>query len=173
MIDYFKPTAGTEEKILRRIKGNYRRHFVSFAMFDEGVDSVPAAWKAHDISEVLKGMLGRQNPSFRGGEDLPDLEEGEAEIARLTLTNSVHGEVTSLRARQTKESGKISLRMVDEYGSEITLPYELADTPLTSEQVVCLFRDAEPSPMNFGCEIDFQSFFHLDLNEIANALGVK
>jgi hypothetical protein len=72
---------------------------------------------------VLKNWLGRQNPQFRGGEDLPDLENGEVEIARLTLANSVHGEVTSLRAKLTKEDGKISLRMVDEYESEIKLPY--------------------------------------------------
>ena len=36
-------------------------------------------------SIALKNWLGRQNPQFRGGEDLPDLENGEVEIARLTL----------------------------------------------------------------------------------------
>ena len=100
------------------------------------------------------------------------MEEGEVEIARLSLTNSVHGEVTSLRAKPSVESGKISLRMVDEYESEIRLPYRIADMPLTSEQVVSLFRDAVPSPTNFGCEFEFQSFFHPDLNETAERLGV-
>ncbi len=133
----------------------------------------PEAWKDHDISELLKGVLGQQHPRFRGGEDLPDLEEGEVEIARVTLANSVHGEVTSLRAKTFQANGKISLRMVDEYESEITLPYQLADMPLTSEQAVCLFRDADPSPTKFGCEIEFQSFFHPDLNEVAELLGVK
>jgi len=173
MIDYFKLAVTAEEEIVRRIKGNYRRQFVSRAMQDEGVGSVPDAWKDHDISEVLKGVLGQQNPRFRGGEDLPDLEEGEVEIARLTLANSVHGEVTSLRAKQDQQSGKISLRMVDEYESKITLPYQLADMPLTLQQVVCLFRDADPSPMKFGCEIEFQSFFHPDLNEVAEQLALK
>jgi hypothetical protein len=101
------------------------------------------------------------------------LEEGEVEIARLSLTNSVHGEVTSLRAKQMKQHGKISLRMVDEYESEITLPYEVAELPLTSEQVVRLFRDAAPSSTKFGCEFEFQSFFHPDLNEVAERVGVK
>lgn len=173
MIDCFKPAATAAEEIVRRIKGNYRRHFVSRAMQDEGVDSVSEAWKDHDISEVLKGALGQQSPRFRGGEDLPDLEEGEVEIARLTLANSVHGEVTSLRAKRIEQSGKISLRMVDEYESEITLPYESADVPLTAQQVVCLFRDANPSPTKFGCEIEFQSFFYSDLNEAAERLRVK
>src|SRR5438552_4464465 len=151
MIDYFKLAVTAEEEIVRRIKGNYRRQFVSRAMQDEGVGSVPDAWKDHDISEVLKGVLGQQNPRFRGGEDLPDLEEGEVEIARLSLTNSVHGEVTSLRGKRSAGSGTISLRMVDEYESEITLPYQIADMPLTSEQVISLFRDGDPSPTNFGC----------------------
>jgi hypothetical protein len=109
MIDYLKPAATAEEEILRRIKGNYRRQFVSRAMQDEGVESVPAAWKNHDISKALKGWLGQQNPSFRGGEDLPDVEDGEVEIARLTFANSVHGEVTSLRAKQANEDGKVFL----------------------------------------------------------------
>ena len=72
MIDYFKPAATAEEEIIQRIKGNYRRHFVSRAMLDEGVDSIPESWKGHDISEVLKNVLGQQHPPFRGGEDLPD-----------------------------------------------------------------------------------------------------
>ncbi len=173
MINYFGPAGTAEDEILRRIKGNYRRRFVSRAMQDYGVDSVPGAWIKHDVSEVLKEWLGQQNPRFRGGEDLPNLEESEVEIARLTLANSVHGEVTSLRAKQGNGGGKICFRMVNEYESEITLPYQLADTPLSSEQVVCLFRDADPSPTKVGCEIEFQSFFYSDLNEVAEMLGMK
>jgi len=111
-------------------------------------------------------------PKFRGG-DLPDLENGEVEIARLTLANSVHGEVTSLRAKLTKQDGKIFLRLVDEHESAIKLPYQLANTPLTSEQVIGLFRDADPTATKFGCEMEFQSFFHADLDEVAKRLGVK
>ena len=45
--------------------------------------------------------------------------------------------------------------------------------PLTSEQVIGLFRDADPTATKFGCEIEFQSFFHADLDEVAQRLGVK
>jgi hypothetical protein len=173
MINYFEPAPTAEEEIVRRIKGNYRRRLVSRAMRDQGTNSIPDLWKNHEFSEVLKNWLGRQNPQFRGGEDLPDLENGEVEIARLTLANSVHGEVTSLRAKLTKQDRKISLRMVDEYESEIKLPYQLANMPLTWEQVIGLFRDADPSVTKFGCEIEFQSFFHADLDEVAQRLGVK
>ena len=173
MINYFEPAATAEEEIIRHIKGNYRSRFVSRAMRDQGTDSIPDLWKNHEFSEVLKNWLGRQNPQFRGGEDLPDLENGEVEIARLTLANSVHGEVTSLRAKLTKQDGKISLRLVDEYESDIKLAYQLANMPLTSEQVIRLFQDADPTATKFGCEIEFQSFFHADLTEVAQRLGVK
>src|SRR4051812_30143020 len=92
MINYFKPAATVEEAILRRIKGNYRRLFVSRTMQRQGLESVPEAWQEHNISENLKALLGQQNPRFRGGEDLPDLEATEVEVARLTLVDSVHGE---------------------------------------------------------------------------------
>src|SRR5215469_867167 len=160
MINYFEPAATAEKEIIRRIKGNYRRRFVSRAMRAQGTNSIPDLWKNHEFSDVLKNWLGRQNPQFRGGEDLPDLENGEVEIARLTLANSVHGEVTSLRAKLTKQDGKISLQMVDEYESEIKLPYQLTKMPLTSEQVIDLFRDADPTATEFGCEIEFHSLRH-------------
>lgn len=172
MIDYFAPPSSPEESVLRGIKGNFRREFVGRAIDEEGLDSIPDAWKAHDISEVLKNMLQGQHPQARGGEDLPDLEEGEVEIARLTLANSVHGEVTSLRARQGN-SGEILFRMVDEYGEEINLPRESAEDALTDDEVIAMFRDSDPSQTETGCEIEFQSFFYPELNACADRLGVR
>jgi len=64
-------------------------------------------------------------------------------------------------------------RLVDEYESEIKLPYQIANTPLTSDQVIGLFRDADPTATKFGCEIELQSFFHADLDEVAQRLSVK
>ena len=48
-----------------------------------------------------------------GGEDLPDLEDGEVDIAPLSRTNSVHVEVTSLHAKLDGDG--VLLRMLDEY----------------------------------------------------------
>ena len=173
MIDYFKTVLSAEEDVLRRIKGNYRRSFVGAAIKDQGLDSVPEAWTTHDLSSNLKNLLQQQHPAARGGEDLPDLETGEVEIARLSLTNSVHGEVTSLRAKQAEQGGQIILRMVDEYESEIALPRSLIDGALASEEVVCLFRDADPSPVETQCKFEFHSFFYDNLNEVAAKLSIK
>lgn len=172
-MDYFIPAPTVAEETLRRIKGNYRRDFVLGAIKSEGLDSVPEAWRAHDISENLKSFLQRQHPQARGGEDLPDLEEGEVEIARLSLLDSVHGEVTSLRARRDSGDSRILFRMVDEYETEIALPHEAANAPLTAEQVIGFFRDADPSPTEVSCKMGFQSFFYPNLDQIAQQMGTK
>jgi hypothetical protein len=161
-IDYFAEPSSKEEAVIRRIKGNFRREFVMRAVLGEGIESVPPAWLEHDISSFLKDYLTSRHPRARGGEDLPDLEDGQVEIARLSLTNSVHGEVTSLRAK--RDGDAIALSMVDEYGTEIELAESRIDKPPTDRVIISIFRKADPSPMNTGCEFEFQSFFHKTLN---------
>ena len=96
--DYFIEQP-VEDSVIRRIKGNFRRAMVVRSISADGLASVPKDWQAHDIPEELKNMLtSTAGPQARGGEDLPNLSDNEVEIARLTLTDSVHGEVTSLRA---------------------------------------------------------------------------
>jgi hypothetical protein len=116
--DYFAAAPTTAEALLRRVKGNERRAMISAAL-DRGdtLDSVPADWKEHNLPDHLKNRLQRQHPQARGGEDLPDLRDGEVEIARITLVDSGHGEVISLRARLLADGGRIELSLSDESGS--------------------------------------------------------
>ena len=165
-IDYFKPAPSREEKILRQIKGNYRRDVVSAAIKQKGVNSVPAAWKAHELSPVLKDIICGQDPRSRAGENLPDLKKGEVEIARRTLLDGARGEVTSLRARRAGKSGRVSLRMVDEHEAEIVLPHQTIDAPLTAKEVVRLLGEARPISVDIPWEIQFQSFFYKELGEM-------
>jgi hypothetical protein len=171
MIDYFAPNEFPEEGIIHRIKGNYRRAMIRHHIVEEGWESIPPAWLEHNLSEPLKNTLGEQAANARGGEDLPDLEDGEVEIARLSLTSSVHGEVTSLRARRSSDADKISLRMVDEYETEYDLPFESADAPLSDEDVARLFLEASPCPAETSCEIAVQSYFHPGLDELVESFG--
>lgn len=171
MIDYFAPADSPEEEALRRIKGNHRRGFVGHSIEQEGLKSIPPAWLEHNLSEVLKGMLGAQAPNARGGEDLPNQEEGEVEIARLTLVNSVHGEVTCLRARRSPDGNEILLRIVDEYNTSYKLPYESVKSPLSAEEVLGLFHETDPCPAETSCEIELQSYFYPSLNELADGSG--
>ena len=165
-MNYFSPADTPEEEALRIIKGNFRRVFIEHQIAMEGLQSIPPAWLKHNLSEVLSNMLGAKSPNARGGEDLPDLEDGEVEIARLSLASSVHGEVTSLRACRSPDDDKISLRMVDEYETEYDLPFENTDASLSDEDVARLFLEAEPCPAETSCEIEMQSYFHPRLSEL-------
>lgn len=172
-LNYFAPVIDPAQKAIRQIKGNFRRAFVADAIEKDGLTSVPARWQSNDLSDVMKAVLGNQNPRDRGGEDLPDLELGEVEIARLTLVNSVHGEVSSLRARPEEDTGSIILRIVDEYETPIVLPYDRAQEPLTPQDVVRLFVEAEPSQTETTSQVEFQSFFYPNLNELPRDLDMQ
>jgi hypothetical protein len=163
MINYFVQMDDPVEAVLSRIKGNYRRSIVARAIEDDGIENLPAELLDHSLSEELKNVLGSQHPQARGGEDLPDLEDGEVEIARMTLANSVHGEVTSLRAR-LEDDGSISYRMIDEYETEFDIPTQSSNVPVGTSDILAMFDDAEPSPTDTQCEVLFQSFFYTDLN---------
>ncbi len=156
--DYFKPTTPIEA-VLRRIKGNLRRAMVVAAVEKEGIESIPEPWLAHDLSDLLKNQLGRQQPNYRGGEDLPDLFEDEVEIARHSLVDSVHGEVISLRARRDEDDRTILLRIVDEYGEISEEEYKLEkssfSSPLTAEEVLQVFNNSEPCVCLQSCEQRF------------------
>ena len=157
-IDYFAPSTNLEEAIIRRIKGNYRKEFITDTIKKDGLDSIPPQWTAHSLEEMFKEMLASRNPRMRGGEDLPDLEEGEVEIARVSLANSVHGEVTSLRAR--KAGGRIQLRLVDEYESEFELPQTEIAAPFSAEELLEFFAACEPCPFETECRLRIASLFY-------------
>jgi hypothetical protein len=172
--DYFAPTTPVET-ILRQIKGNMRRAMVIAAVEQDGIDTIPEPWLAHDLSDVLRNTLGRQHPNYRGGEDLPDLFEGEVEVARLSLVDSVHGEVNSLRARHDDNS--IHLRIVDEYWDASDEEYKLEkdsfSESLTAQEVLTVFLKSEPCACLSSCEQRFSSDFYSNLDELANELDIK
>ena len=174
--DYFQPTTPIET-MLRRIKGNYRRNMIVTDLESESIETIPGRWQAHELSEGLKSLLGAQNFQFRGGEGLPDLFDGEVEIARNSLVDSVHGEVTSLRARRDDDGRTILLRIVDEYGDiseeEYKLEKSFFSSPLTAEEVLQVFNNSEPCACLQSCEQRFSSDFYPGLDELADTLSIK
>ena len=101
--DYFAAAPSEEVSVLRGIKGNFRRQMIQSSLMAEPLTSIPEMWRAHNITEELKGFLtSRRGPQGRGAGRIPDLGQGEAQIARLSLVNSVHGEVTNLRESATQ-----------------------------------------------------------------------
>ena len=174
--DYFQLTTPVDST-LRRIKGNLRRQMVLNAMEVDGFETIPKDWLAHDLPGELKRALGGQQPNYRGGEDLPDLLDGEVEVARVSLVDSVHGEVTSLRARRNDDGRTVLLSLVDEYGDISEVEYKLEksffSSTLTAEEVLQVFNNSEPCACLQSCEQRFSSDFYPGLDELADKLDIK
>lgn len=136
------------ERDLRRIKGTFRR-LRAREMVESG-ESPMAEMLEHELAEHLKvGLQMEVGPQARGGEDLPDLLDGEVEVARITYSRTVHGEVVSLRAVRAGDD-RLALRLVDEYGTEFALPFAEVHGTISAEQVVAIYLTSAPSPADVG-----------------------
>ena len=63
--------------------------------------------------------------------------------------------------------------MVDEYETEFQLPKSRVSEPLTAEEVLMIFRDADPSPIITSCQIRIDSYFYPELDALAVEMGIK
>jgi hypothetical protein len=81
------------------------------------------------------------HPMFRGGNYLPDMDEGEVEVARIEIASTTH-DVTCLFAKM--ENGKIKFRVVDEYGGDtLNSPTEVTtDEPMNLKEMTEFFLSA-------------------------------
>lgn len=89
-----------------------------------------------------------QAPWCLGGEFLPDLYEGEVEIARISMASTTSDQI-SVRVRQV--DGAIHYRIVGEYEEEESMRYELpfqeSAQPLTLTELIDLIDGAgNPEP---------------------------
>lgn len=169
--NYFTALA-PDQVTLMRAKGNVRRIMISEHLKTGGLEAIPPDWRRHDLPSQLKDAMSAEHPQARGGEDLPDLRDGEVEIARLSLVDSVHGEVTSLRAMVDAPTNGLRLRLVDEYETEFSLRQEVVAFPLAPFEVLEFFRDATPSPLDTSCRVSFTSYFYAGLDELAQRMSI-
>ena len=127
--------------LLATIKGAERREMVENSL-DAGVlDELPAEILSPALSDEDRNDLGRLHPAFMGGEYLPDREEEEVEIARVTLDSTLQ-DVVCIYARRIPEG--IAYRVVDEYDSStLTGDHELTVSgPLTLGQLTDFLLEA-------------------------------
>jgi len=133
------------ERRIRRIKGTYRRAKAR-ELCDRGEEPNPE-FLAHELTERLKQALQIQvGPWARGGEDLPDLLDGEVELARITYTETVRGEVASLRGIRAGDD-VMALRLVDEYGTHFVLPFDRVYGSISTHEVMRIFVHSVPPPV--------------------------
>ena len=92
-------------------------------------------------SPEIQSGLEAIHPQFMGGNYLSNLEPGEVEIARISIKSTTQ-DVNCVYAKM--HSGKICLRVVDEYGGEtLNEPSKLTvEEPLTLGDVTNFFLNA-------------------------------
>jgi hypothetical protein len=111
---------------------------------------------------------------FEKVSDSPDLNQNEVTIARMQLVTTMHSEVASLCASQSKDGGLVSISLVGEYDDmyewDTWIPHESCEVALTPEQVIECFLDADPNPNPNGYRVRFESQFYPQLDDVYDAM---
>jgi len=98
-----------------------------------------------DLEKVVESADDQQLAKWANGFDLPTLLPTEVEIARLRLAETVHQEVTSIRARRVGR--RIAYRIVDEVLSDLGYRFEFrprsSSIPLTLGKLIEMIDNAE------------------------------
>jgi len=172
---YFGPES-LEQYLISKVKGSVVRKKLK-TLFKEGRHSeIEALLGEKGISKADLKALESVHPMLMGGNYLPDMENGEIEIARITIRSTTF-DVACVFARP--EHGSIRYRVVDEYdGDMLSEPKEMvSDQPLTLGEVTDFLLNAfslvDVLEMNFENDLesalDFffvESKFYPDLGHL-------
>ena len=172
---YFRPQK-LERYLLSKVKGAVLRKKLQ-ALFDAGRHAeVRTLLTAEGISAADRKALESVHPMFMGGNYLPDTEDGEVEIARISIESTTR-DVTCVYARP--DAGAIRYRVVDEYGGATLQGTTQArtDKPMTLGEFADFFLGAWPLidvlEMNFEGDLDAsldffcaESEFYPDFDEL-------
>ena len=139
---YFRPQK-LERYLLSKVRGAVVRKKLR-ALFDEGRHAeVRKLLITEALSANDRKVLESFHPMFMGGNYLPDTEDGEVEIARISIKSTTF-DVTCVYARPVE--GAIHFRVVDEYGGDtLQHPAEAqTDKPMTLGEFADFFLRAWP-----------------------------
>jgi len=164
---YFQPKK-LERHLLSKVKGTVLRRELQ-ALVDAGRDAaVRALLTPNGVPPVIRKAYESIHPMYMGGNYLPDPEDGEVEIARITL-KSVTYDVACVYARP--DGGAIHYRVVDEYGGETLQGTTEARTerPMTLGELTDFFLAAysllEVLERNFPDDLDARLDFFIAESE--------
>lgn len=153
---YFRPQK-LERYLLSKVKGAVLRKNLQ-ALFDAGRHAeVRNLLTTERLSAADRKALESFHPMFMGGNYLPDTEDGEVEIARISIKSTTY-DVTCVYARP--DGGAIHYRVVDEYGGETLqgTTETRTDKPMTLGEFADFFLGAWPLidvlEMNFEGDLD-------------------
>jgi hypothetical protein len=144
--DTYWPDSLTPEQLLSRIRGKRRQDIARELYKEFGFTALNEFLVREGLSEEDRTAWGAAGPWCMGGEYLPELEEGEVEIARISLASTTSDQV-SVRARQNGE--RIRYRIVGEYEEEESmrqqLPFDVTDQPLSLGELMDMVQGAKTS----------------------------
>jgi hypothetical protein len=157
---YFWPITH-ETHVIAAIKGERRREAIRAAFDANRVSALDEYYATPVLQEDDRRALGALHPSFMGGEYLPNREETEVEIARITI-DSTTSDVTSVYAKAGKS--RIYYRVVDEYGGDTLCGKARRTSKLSLGELIEFFLEAWPlKDVLEGNELDLegaQDFTH-------------
>lgn len=160
-LEYKPKTYFTPQPLVR-----YQVEQVKNAAIRERLELLLSEGRIHEAEKLFANgsvttnsiqYLESVNPMFMGGNYLPDMDEGEVEIARIEIASTTH-DVTCLFAK--KENGIIKFRVVDEYGGDtLNFPTEVTtDEPMTLREMTDFFLSAwsliDVLEMNFDRQLE-------------------
>ena len=146
--DTYFPESRDRAQLLSNIKGQARRELVSRQLDEEGFTSLDTFIARPELDDDQRAAWGRVHPWMMGGEFLPDFENGEVEIARVSLKSTTFDQ-KSVRAKGYGDD--IHLSVEDEYGTEYELPFNRVTKPLSlGELIEFLNRTDHPDDIYSG-----------------------
>ena len=141
------PESENREQRLSHIQGEARRDITRKALEEGGIEAlniIGAEVATETLSNESRQAWGAMHPSLMGGEYLPDYEESDVEIARISLESVTADQICVLASG---ELGNIYYRVVDEYEEEYHLPITRSIEPLTLGELIRLLDETE-NPFN-------------------------
>ena len=119
------------------IKGSRRKALYERAILNGDVEFANTLIAEPTLTSEARRFQGGFHPSWMGGEYLPDRENQEVEIARITIASTTQ-DVTCIYAK--RGATRIYYRVVDEYdGMTLDESTRSSIQPLTLNEVVTFF----------------------------------
>jgi len=177
--DTYWPESLTPEQLLSRIRGKRRQDIARQLYKEFGFIALNEFLVREGLSKEDRTAWGAADPGCMGGEYLPEMEEGEVEIARISLASTTSDQI-SVRARRDGEL--IRYRIVGEYEEEEAmrqqLPFDVAGRPLSLDELMNMIQGAKTSDSTYPVGIFSSSWammleFAEDPEEIAGFLSVS
>jgi len=143
--DTYWPESLTPEQRLSRIRGKQRQDIARRLYAEHGFSALNEFLVREGLADEERTAWGAMGPWCLGGEFLPELYEGEVEIARISLASTTSDQI-SVRARPDGDA--VRYRIVDEYedqGAHYELSCDTSERPLSlSELMVVLENASQP-----------------------------